>query len=251
MDPTEMLKQLGLDEKEIIAYLALLEMGEASVLTLSRKSGLKRPTTYLILDALERKELVSRSVRGKKITYLPQHPKKILIDAEHRVAQLKEMLPQFDALMQRGDDKPRVMIYEGKDALDRAYDDMFITKGEVVFLSNVELVEDIFTRTLSKFEYAASAELRSREIIDDSDRSRAYARRANGPYRKVRFLPDAFPRFETDIGVFGNNTVITSGHKEYFSVRIVSEEIANAFRSMFEAMWQLSTETENPASVPK
>lgn len=249
MNPQEVLKQLGLEDKEIAVYMGLLELGEASVLAISKKTGVKRPTSYLILSALEARGLVSRVMKRNKTLFAAQHPKKILTEAELRLKQIQDSIPQFEAMMRRADDKPRVMIYEGKEALDRAYDEMFLLKGEMLFMSNMDIVQDIFPRSLAKLDYATSSEFRLREVLDDSDTSRKYAERVRGPYRQIRFMPKGFSPFATDIGIFGNNTVITSGKKEYFSVRIESAEIANSFRTMFEAMWRLSGDIENATSI--
>lgn len=252
MSPTEALKQLGLADKEIALYLGLLELGEASILEISKKTGVKRPTAYLIVGALEARGLVSRVVKGKKTVFAAQHPKTILTEAEMRVKQLQDIIPQFEAMMHRSDDRPRVKIYEGKEALDRAYDDAFVVRGEQLFMSNMDIVHDVFARTLQKVDYSIlSPEFSVRELIDDSETSKKYAVRVDGPYRKVRFLPKAFSSFATDIGIFGNNTVITSGKKEFFSVRIESKEIADAFRAMFETTWQMSRNVEDALGVGK
>ena len=242
MNPREVLKQLGLDDKEIAVYMGLLELGEASVLAISKKTGVKRPTAYLILNALESRGLVSRVMKGSKTRFAPQHPKKILAEAELHLKQIQETIPQLEAMMHRSDDRPRVIIYEGKDALDRAYDDAFLIKGEIVFMSNIKLVQEIFVRSLTKLDYAVSSDFRLREVVDDSENSHAYAKRVSGQYRQIRFMPKEFSPFQTDIGIFGNTTLITSGTKEYFTVKIESKEIADAFRAMFEAMWLVSRE---------
>ena len=243
MESDQILQNIGLDEKEISVYKALLELGEATVLTAAKKAGIKRPTAYLVLNSLESKGLASRVARGKRTFFTPQHPKKIITEAELRLSELREFVPQLEAMMQQRDDRPRVMIYEGKDELDKAYDEYFVTKGEIVFMSNMELTQDIFARSLQKFDYISHlSEFKTREIVDDSETSLAYAKRVSGPNRHLRFMPKAFSPFATDIGIFGNTTLITSGKKEFFTVKIESEEIANAFRAMFEAMWQISEE---------
>src|SRR2546423_1650027 len=98
MNPNDVLRGAGLDEKEIEVYIALLELGEATVLQISRKTGVKRPTAYLVLNALEQKGFVSRIVKGKKTFFAPQHPKKILAEAEIKLSEIKKAIPQFEAM---------------------------------------------------------------------------------------------------------------------------------------------------------
>jgi sugar-specific transcriptional regulator TrmB len=245
MNPEEVLLNYGLEEKEAAVYLALLELGETTVLTVAKKAGIKRPTCYLVLQSLIAKGLVSRVVKGRKIFFAPQHPQKLVSETELRLQEIQSAVPQLEALMQTANKRPRVIIFEGKSALDKAYDEYFVVKGEILFLSNMELVHDIFVRTLQKLDYVASSpDYSAREIGDDSQTTRAYAQRvaASHPFRQVRVMPKQFSPFATDIGIFGNITLITSATKEYFTVKIESEEIANAFRAMFEAMWMISKE---------
>ncbi len=155
MEPKEALKDLGLEPKEISVYLALLELGESAVLAISRKSEIKRPTAYLILRSLEEKGLVSRVLKGKKTLYAPQHPKKLITEAELRLKELGEIVPQLESVFNKRGGKPRVMIYEGKDQLDRAYDEMFITKGEVMYMSTITLSFEAFPRTFRKIELSS------------------------------------------------------------------------------------------------
>ncbi len=52
------LSALGLSQKEATVYVALLELGTASVQAIARRADLVRPTTYVILEALTKKGLV-------------------------------------------------------------------------------------------------------------------------------------------------------------------------------------------------
>ena len=59
METQTQLKKLGLTEKEAKLYINALELGSFSVMGIAHKSGIKRPTCYLILDELVKKGLVS------------------------------------------------------------------------------------------------------------------------------------------------------------------------------------------------
>lgn len=244
MQITEVVRGLGLKAKETDVYLALLELGEAKVGQIAEKSGVKRPTAYLVLQDLEKSGFVSRTSRGKKIFFSPQHPRKLVTEAEVRLKELKEVVPQLESLLQRGEGRPRVTIYEGKEKLDRAYDEAFSVRGEVLFMSSLGLSAEIFPRTFKKLNFymISSPEFRVRELIDESEEGKAYAAQHRGSFREVKMIPKELLPFEVDIGIFGNKTLITSVKREYFTVSIESEEIAKSFRSIFEAMWRAAKE---------
>ncbi len=239
----EVLKDLGLEEKEVLIYLALLELGEATVLSIAQKSGIKRPTAYVILQVLEEKGFVSRVVRGKKTFFTPQHPQKLITETELRLKELKASMPQLEALFHKEEGKPRVLMYEGKEKLDRAFDEVFVVRGESLYMGTLKLSQEAFPRTFQKISYATlSPNFKMREFIDESEESRAYARKVSGPYHKIRFMPREFLPFEIDVGIFGNRTLITSVKKEFFTISIESEEISKAFRTIFEVMWNVGKE---------
>ncbi len=62
----EKLKKLGLTEKEAVIYINALSLGTFSVSSIAQKTGIKRPTCYIILDELIKKNLVTRVPRAKK-----------------------------------------------------------------------------------------------------------------------------------------------------------------------------------------
>lgn len=67
MQIIESLESLGLNEKEAKVYTALLQLGRVSAYSVSEKSGLKKPTTYVVLGELVKKGLVSKEVpRSRK-----------------------------------------------------------------------------------------------------------------------------------------------------------------------------------------
>ena len=239
----DILKNLGFDEKEAKAYLALLELGTATPLKISQKSDIKRPTTYLVLQALEEKGMVSRVVRGKKTLFAPQHPQKLVAEAELRLKNLQEVVPQLESLFRKEEAGPRIMIYEGIKEIDHAIDEWFAVGGEAVFISTLKLSIAVFPETFRKLELTSLSEnFRVREIIDDTEESRKYYEKVSGEFRKVRFLSQKLMPFEVYVAMFGDKVMITSVKKDYFAVAIESEEISRAFRKIYEVLWENSVE---------
>ncbi len=238
MNPKESLKHIGLKEKEIQIYLSLLELGEGTVLAISKRSGIKRPTAYLVLQSLVEKGFVSRVVKDKKTFFAPQNPKKLITESELRLKELQEVVPQLEVMFRKRRERPQIRIFEGREELDRAYDDLFLIKGDVLFMSTNKLSMEAFPRSYQKQDFTPrSPEFRIRELVDESKEGLEYANKVRGDYHSFRFIPKKFLPFEVDIGIFGNHTLITSVKKEYFTIDIESKEIAKAFRTIFEMTW--------------
>ena len=71
----EILEQLGLSQREINIYLALLKLGSASIRDIAAQAGINRGTTYETLKELASKGVVSYFPKGKRRIFLPNHRK--------------------------------------------------------------------------------------------------------------------------------------------------------------------------------
>jgi len=58
------LEKIGLSKKEAKVYLACLELSEATIGQISKKSGVKRTTVYDIVESLKEKSLISSSTKN-------------------------------------------------------------------------------------------------------------------------------------------------------------------------------------------
>ena len=98
----EQLRHLGLSENEAKVYMAMLELGPSVVVEIARKAGTNRPTTYVQIESLKEKGLVSTQIKGKKQYFIAESPEKLelLIDnelktVENKKGELKTFLPEL------------------------------------------------------------------------------------------------------------------------------------------------------------
>ena len=133
MDIT-ILKKLGLSDKEIKVYLALLEYGAISVRGLVEVAGLNRGTTYDILKRLQEIGLVSYYHQETKQKFVAEEPEKLIKlvnDREAEIANLKiafsELVPELKSIQDKGANKPTSKFYEGKHGIRFILDDVLET----------------------------------------------------------------------------------------------------------------------------
>ncbi|KKR30424.1 MAG: Transcriptional regulator, TrmB, partial [Parcubacteria group bacterium GW2011_GWC1_39_8] len=93
------LKDIGLSDKEAAVYLALLSFDKALVSDISEKAKIKRPTTYVILETLAKKGLVSESNIGKKTFYIAEPPEKLGLFVERQIHMLEENKKSLDIIV--------------------------------------------------------------------------------------------------------------------------------------------------------
>ena len=100
MDLHSAMKSLGLSDKEAAVYLALLQGGQATAYQIAKRSGLKKPTVYVILDGLIERGNVRKFMRGRGSVYTATDPVEIFVEARRRVEKAESVLPQLQALAQ-------------------------------------------------------------------------------------------------------------------------------------------------------
>lgn len=100
MELYQQLKQLGLEEKQAKIYLACLELGPDTAQNIAYKASIKRPTTYVILEELIKKGLISITPKQKTTLYVAENPKKILTQIKQKEAIFKKNISPTASLGQ-------------------------------------------------------------------------------------------------------------------------------------------------------
>jgi sugar-specific transcriptional regulator TrmB len=238
MEIADILKQTGLHEKEVSVYLALLELGTASVQSIAIKAGLKRPTTYLILDDLQRRGLVSVVPRAKKVLYTAESPEKILNDLHHKQELVKRFLPNMMALYNAKVDKPRVLLFEGRDAVREVYEKILAAK-EVDFFSTIRDIISIYPEYPKKLnEKAVAGNIKVRELLTRSQADFDYARAMEHNVNFIQRFAPGKGEFLTDNCLYDGSVVFFSFQPYIFAVQIASQGIYQSLRNLFEYAWQ-------------
>lgn len=125
MNLVESLKSLGLTDKEAKVYLALLQLGKSTAYNVALRSGLKKPTTYVILDQLVEKGFVYKVPRSKKQLFVAESPDKCYALAVEKMKFTKEALPELMAMKKDKVNKINVAYYEGVRGAEEMYNHMF------------------------------------------------------------------------------------------------------------------------------
>src|SRR3989338_8026582 len=122
------LQRLGLSENEAKIYMAMLELGSATVLEISAKAEVNRPTTYVQIESLKRMGLASTQTKGKKQLFIAESPEQIEFMIERQKGEL-----EHKNLFNLSDSKPQVRFFEGKEGLIKMQDELIrVNPKEVV-----------------------------------------------------------------------------------------------------------------------
>ncbi len=238
MDPSKVLVSFGLSQNESAVYVALLQLGPSPVLQIARRAGLKRPTTYLVLDNLMSKGLVALVPRERKKLYLALPPERLKEKLERDLREIEKFLPELTALYHIQTEKPSVQFFETIEGMMNIYRDIVNSNSEVVSFFSLETVPAEFTESFELFIRAVKEKkMKLREIAYATDKSHFYIQKLRGYLnREIRFT-SANHKFFTDNFIYGSKVALFS-FKKRFALVIESEDVANSMRSLFELAWQ-------------
>jgi hypothetical protein len=114
----ESLGSAGLDQREAALYLSLLALQRATVLEISRHSGVERGATYRSLELLEQKSVIRSEVAANgTLIYSPISPADLHQLAEKRLVALENTLPILHRLSGVKTGPPITHYQEGPDVI--------------------------------------------------------------------------------------------------------------------------------------
>ncbi|MDD4272010.1 MAG: helix-turn-helix domain-containing protein [Patescibacteria group bacterium] len=154
---TTIFKKLGLGDKEMAVYLALLENGASSVRNLAVLADLNRGTAYDILKKLQELGLVSFFHKNTKQNFVAEDPERILKlladreqDLKKSEEKIKELIPELKSLQEKGGGKPTTKFYEGRSGVKFILDDVLLaiknqTDKNYYVYSAAGVREDVYT----------------------------------------------------------------------------------------------------------
>jgi hypothetical protein len=114
------LQKYGLTVKESQLYTALLELGQSTILGLSKKTKIKRAGLYYTIKNLAQRGLAEGVKIGPKHYWVATDPDTLLAREDERHRLLTLAMPELRALNNSALGKPQVTYYKGIAGIDKA-----------------------------------------------------------------------------------------------------------------------------------
>jgi sugar-specific transcriptional regulator TrmB len=244
MEIAEILEKVGLNQKEAMVYMALLELGTSSVEGIAKKAGTKRPTTYLILDDLQRKGFATLVPRAKKVLYMPESPDKILSDLNRKQDLVKRFLPNLVALYNEPKNKPQILLYEGKEAVREVYEKILLAKKVDIFCTIRDVMNIYPDMPQRLMEKTLEKKINLRELLTQSPEDIAFAKTMKHSDHYEHRFTGSEQKFLTDNILFDGTVGFFSYEPYIFAVLIQSPAISQSLRTLFELAWGQATPYE-------
>jgi len=140
---TTTLRNLGLRETEAVVYLSALEQGYSTVLSLSEATGVKRGTVYEITDRLIKRGFIKTTKKEGNRYLIGEDPKVLSVKFNEYTKEFDKKLPEFLALQNTSDIKPKITYYEGEEEVWQIYEDTLVEKQPICsFTSIIDMALD-------------------------------------------------------------------------------------------------------------
>lgn len=239
------LKELGFNNNEIKAYVALTRLGEGTAAQVAKKSDLPRTTAISILDKLKESCFITDHIYKGKTYYWVESPKVISDVFEKRVEVAQSLNSLLGGLYRTEAHFPAVQVFDTKKSIKN-----FIEK----FLANLEKKSVLYTID------SPGAKNYARVYFDDVNHTTIRQKKKKGiltqslipcgsfssieEYRlrdqviKIREMPEAV-KFEASIWIGGNMIVHFSGNP-LFLVTIKHDAVYKSVKSIYDFLWNIS-----------
>ncbi|MBU0613946.1 hypothetical protein KJ766_01515 [Patescibacteria group bacterium] len=142
------LTDLGLSETESKVYLAMLDLGPASVQNIARTSKISRTAAYDLIKTLTKKGLVSSHDRGSRKVFIAEEPDQLKTYFANKVDHYKDRFAEFENILPelrvlQKTDSTKVRYYENEEGVEALFRDIkTIGARELFEITNVDAVYD-------------------------------------------------------------------------------------------------------------
>lgn len=236
------LTNIGFTDKQAQVYLALLKLGKGSAYAISEQSGLKKPTTYVILDELIEKGAAHRIPRASKRIYKPVAPEILFHDAEHRMDEAKKLLPSLKSIGSiKTQEKMNVMHFEGlkafKEALHYRIEEAF-GKEIVGFYAEAKDMSPKLLAICEEYnEFTANNNITLRAFVPDHPSLVSFRKTDTIQKRITHVLPYSIYSSAVSIDTFSNIVRLVLNRNNQMVI-IENADLAKTIREIFNFMWK-------------
>ena len=240
------LRSLGLLESDIKTYMTALQHGPQTVIELSRQTKLSRQATYVAIEAMTERGLMTSVLRGKKRYYSSEDPEKLLAYAKRREqemeAQIKDLETSLPELkLQLGGERPVVRMFEGKDGLRAWLDDIVQADSkEIDEVADLDAVRAVLTK--EDLEPVWKQHQQRKTKIRGLYTGLTNPRRDNVERYSLPGHPEGL---KTNIAIYGNRVAMVTLEGKMYTVLIESEALARSLRHLFEMAFEHRKEDKN------
>lgn len=252
MELTEALINLGLNVKEARVYLALLSLEKATAYTIATRSGLKKPTSYVVLNNLVAKGFVLKIPFKEKRVFMAKSPRECMASAKEKISDAEEMLPELLAIQKKSDEKANISYYEKIEGVREMYQKLIKNmrdKNEnnrnfIAFYAHQKDTPQILQKYwLNLNEEYGEHKIKRRYITTEHPSIQKYLDINTIKKLGVEMKALSEKDYSSNISIeIYDNFVQIISHRHIQGVLIENPDIADVMKQIFNLVWNLTKE---------
>lgn len=240
---------LGMSLKEAEIYELLLQQGEMQARSVELETGFKK-NTYVLIKSLEKKGMLLRIERDKRVYYQPTSPQNLVHMAAKQVkaAQrhagiLAEVLPSLQAAYAASVDRPTVRYVEGEEGFRELYQSVYnqdipASYGCLDLEKEEKLVPELMGKELIPNRVARGSHAYA--VLSDNKLGREVSTRDKKELRESILVDSNEYPLPAEISVYGDKVALLSFKKGNMAgVLIENKEIAKSLESIYKLLFCL------------
>lgn len=243
------LKKLGLSDKEAEVYLAALGLGPNTVQIIARKAKVARATTYLVLEALMDRGLITRYTEDKKTLFVAEDPQQLgrLLERQEEAIKehkhdLERLLPGLQAYMKTTDDRPVVRYYAGIEGLKAIRSELSMKSHPKDIwrqLAPVDYMKKVLPLEEASYEKQRSVKaIHSRAIISTkSEQLRKELIEGTNKLTERKIVDSNKYGSSSGITILNDKIAIGIWEGKIGGVVIESDSVAHMMKELFDLVW--------------
>lgn len=253
MDIEKVLQSFKFSDKESAVYVSLLELETATATQIADHSQINRSTVYVVIEALQKRGLISVTKEEESVTkYVASPPERLLQLAEEEakryqnlVGQIHTILPELKSRYRGDKPRPKVRFYEGTEGLISAYEDTLAASEPILAFASIENMHKTLPGYFpAYYKRRADKGIFIRSIHPNTEEARQRVKHDKEEFRESALVPAEKYSFSPEINIYDDKIVFMS-LVEKFSLIIESRELADALKKVFELSWKEATRISN------
>lgn len=253
----------GFSPDEAMVYLVLLQNGWLTVLELSRKIAIKRPTLYRMIEELVRRGVLEVKLGDKTTYYTASNPDQLLSVVKEKEQELKdiqsmyeEVVKSLQILQQKKEKETDVMFYRDKRGIEYAVIQECRKQGDEVYILDTskwyKVTKDTFAEEIRERMVKNNIrifELQNEDIFTPIPPSGEVSWTKNKSYMQANYLHRLLPKklihISQDMVLF-DDSIQFFGYKkgELFVIEIKDEDLSSMLRQNFRLLWNMATKKD-------
>lgn len=245
------LKNLGWSPEEVDVYITLLRLGTQPASVIARQLDKKRTTVRVYLEHLAKEGFIRFHWKGRTQYFTAEKPEDALEAIRHNknksiqqwdqhIRSFSAVLPELTSIVRHDLNIPKVTYYEGIHDLKRMYVDSLTSKTEILCLSSVEDLWDLFGKQYDQWYVTKRTKkgIPVRYIAKNTSLEKQETKKDAKYLRQSRHYPAQLFNISNEINIYDGKVSIITLKNEKIGVLIQSKEIYHSMKVMFETLWK-------------